>query len=513
MVQEGKIRVPAFQRPLRWGQSEVARLFDSVYRGYPIGTLLFWIRHAPAETVKLGPIRVDAPDTKEAMWVVDGQQRITSLAGALLTQAGNVGGAFDLVFDLEAEEFRPSLGVESDTHLPVRGAHELSSVLAWVRARDLSEELASRAFRLAEQLRNYEIPAYKVGAEDEATLREVFDRTNTAGKSMKKSEVFAALTATSSSGGAPDGITQLKADVEALGYGALPEGNTLHYCVLSTRGTDVLRDFRGELKGDRGRAAMRATGDALESVVKFLKNWADVPHFSLIPYQHQTVGLVRFFAVHSEVDDATLELLARWYWQASEVGPLPRKGNTGTLKSTLNAIRPDGAFLSVRRLLNLTSETYSDVDLSGFRMGDASTRIALCAVAHLGPRSLESGELIDPTATIEELGKEAFPKLFHRTGHTLEPSLANRIMVGVSDNSDSVASEGLLELITGADDTVLQSLAISPKARDAAAADDAVTFLVERNSEVSAMVRNFLEARTQRDLAVRPPISGFLDEE
>ena len=82
LVREGKVRVPRFQRPLRWTGKDVERLFDSIYKGYPVGTLLFWVREAEAEHVRLGPVTIDAPAQQEANWVVDGQQRLTSLVGS-----------------------------------------------------------------------------------------------------------------------------------------------------------------------------------------------------------------------------------------------------------------------------------------------------------------------------------------------------------------------------------------------------------------------------------------------
>lgn len=39
---EGRIRIPHFQRPLRWQRDDVIKLFDSIVRGYPVGSLLLW---------------------------------------------------------------------------------------------------------------------------------------------------------------------------------------------------------------------------------------------------------------------------------------------------------------------------------------------------------------------------------------------------------------------------------------------------------------------------------------
>ena len=59
-VLDGSIRVPTFQRPLRWQSRDVLRLLDSVLKGYPIDSLLFWKQSFPAvEDLQLGRIDVN----------------------------------------------------------------------------------------------------------------------------------------------------------------------------------------------------------------------------------------------------------------------------------------------------------------------------------------------------------------------------------------------------------------------------------------------------------------------
>lgn len=106
-MRDGELRIPTFQRPFRWRRRHVLDLLDSVYRGYPIGELLFSRQSAPAQTdLEFGPYRVDAPAVSEAWFVVDGQQRITALVGALMhpqpIPRTSVCAAW---FDLEAERF------------------------------------------------------------------------------------------------------------------------------------------------------------------------------------------------------------------------------------------------------------------------------------------------------------------------------------------------------------------------------------------------------------------------
>ena len=82
-ARRGRLRIPSFQRSFRWDRDDVVKLFDSVLRGYPVGTLLMWQRPAAAARLEIGPLKIDAPEAVDAYWVVDGQQRVTSLVGAL----------------------------------------------------------------------------------------------------------------------------------------------------------------------------------------------------------------------------------------------------------------------------------------------------------------------------------------------------------------------------------------------------------------------------------------------
>ncbi len=73
----GDIGLPDIQRPFVWSNAKVRDLFDSMYRGFPVGYLLFWANGAVNGTKQIGT------DAKQhhapALLIVDGQQRLTSL--------------------------------------------------------------------------------------------------------------------------------------------------------------------------------------------------------------------------------------------------------------------------------------------------------------------------------------------------------------------------------------------------------------------------------------------------
>ncbi len=108
-AREGEVRVPSFHRGLKWGERHVIELFDSILRGYPIGSLLLWEHAADAGRVHIGPIAVDAPETRTAWWVVDGQQRLTALTAALtrpLPLPARPDNPYVVYFDVATNTFR-----------------------------------------------------------------------------------------------------------------------------------------------------------------------------------------------------------------------------------------------------------------------------------------------------------------------------------------------------------------------------------------------------------------------
>jgi hypothetical protein len=72
----GEIGLPDIQRPFVWKNAKVRDLFDSMYKGYPVGYLLFW-QNALVEATRT--IGTDNKQKPPRLVIVDGQQRLTSL--------------------------------------------------------------------------------------------------------------------------------------------------------------------------------------------------------------------------------------------------------------------------------------------------------------------------------------------------------------------------------------------------------------------------------------------------
>lgn len=83
-IKHGNIALPDIQRPFVWKDAQVRDLFDSMYRGYPVGTLMFWETGAE---VGMKPVGGHERDKVAKLLIVDGQQRLTSLFAVLTGEA------------------------------------------------------------------------------------------------------------------------------------------------------------------------------------------------------------------------------------------------------------------------------------------------------------------------------------------------------------------------------------------------------------------------------------------
>src|ERR1700730_14970607 len=103
MVQRGELRLPEMQRRYVWKSTRVRDLLDSLYRGYPSGTILLW---ESDEGVPLQAFWIAQSDNpyRTTRLLLDGQQRLTSLSAVIRGEPVEVRGRrrpIELIFNLE----------------------------------------------------------------------------------------------------------------------------------------------------------------------------------------------------------------------------------------------------------------------------------------------------------------------------------------------------------------------------------------------------------------------------
>ena len=205
----GRIGLPDIQRPFVWANAKVRDLFDSMYRGYPVGYFLFW--QTGAEGVETKVIGDANKQKAPSLLIVDGQQRLTSLYAVIRREAV-------LRENFEREHiriaFRPQSGTfavpdattERDPEYILdisevfnRPTHKtigeyLKRLTASREVSDAEEETVADAIGRLAGLTNYPFIALELSQQCTAEqVADVFVRINSEGKKLNQSDFILTL--------------------------------------------------------------------------------------------------------------------------------------------------------------------------------------------------------------------------------------------------------------------------------------------------------------------------------
>ena len=130
MYKRGELRLPEIQRHYVWQATRVRDLLDSLYRGYPSGSILMWETDEPVPTRDFA-IAQETNAFAGRKLLLDGQQRLTSLTAVLGGEMVSVRGRkrpIDILFNLEHPDGPPidDTEVETDEPSPLTPDDEVS---------------------------------------------------------------------------------------------------------------------------------------------------------------------------------------------------------------------------------------------------------------------------------------------------------------------------------------------------------------------------------------------------
>jgi len=131
-IQNGDIKIPKFQRGFVWDEGQIIKLLESIYEGYPIGSLLFWLSDKPMRSERdIGGFELpQTPDKYPRNYVLDGQQRLTTIYGVLNWPNPETLHKLNVYFDLDKQKFHHYAGKEEKRHIPLSVLN--SKALSWI---------------------------------------------------------------------------------------------------------------------------------------------------------------------------------------------------------------------------------------------------------------------------------------------------------------------------------------------------------------------------------------------
>lgn len=334
-INKGEIKIPLFQRDFVWEDKQMLDLFDSMKKGYPIGSLLFWM---PEDDYRcydnFGPYRIESKG-KNVKYVLDGFQRLSTLFGVLsnpsLRLVANTANQdslkrYEIYYDLDDEEFTYNRKKNrSITLIPLSKLLDTFDFLEYteqLKAEIDNEvrfaELLKRARSLAKSLIDYEIPFIDIRGGDITSSVDIFSRINSKGLKISPDWMVSALSYN------PDNnflfsetINKFLVELEVINYGDLSRETILHCIESSTNRPYFDVKIESVCRSSNFDTLVHDTLKNIKLAIEFLTKKVLVFEYKLLPYNNQLIFLTEFFRLNPSPTNVQIDALVRWFWVTS----------------------------------------------------------------------------------------------------------------------------------------------------------------------------------------------------
>lgn len=448
---DGEIQLPEMQRRYVWTREKVRALVDSIYKGYPSGSILLWETSAKVPTHP--PAAANASrGTKQPMLLLDGQQRITSLA-AVTTGTPvqmRVGRSIkdvrvEVYFNVDHPDSPPVADSLDDEHgadydaadAPAHHVFRLGRGAAdsrlWVSVTEVFKKGAFKALtengirpddpnfekyitRLT-RLANLEKYQYPVQILEKDTpypeVTDIFVRLNSQGSKLRKVDLALAQV-TVRWRGAMKVFADAAADYRKKGFD-LDEGFLLK-CLVSVSTYQNTFENIDKISTDKLKADWERTRRGLDFAIDFLKRNAGIETTYILPSLFALVPIV-CLAVKSEYafSGPTGRKILKWLYAALIWGRYSRGATETLLDEDLSLIRyaadPVGGMIDkvLRQSGRLEVKTE---DLAGKTKKSALYNLMYVLAKKASARDWGSGLAlgIDDDHDFRSMGRQVFPR-------------------------------------------------------------------------------------------------------
>lgn len=446
-INSGAIRIPGFQRKFVWEPVRAALLMDSIYKGYPFGSVLLWRTRTELKTEKtVGGFTLPSPEDDYPIdYVLDGQQRLTSIFSTfqsdLPAPAEDPEVWLPIYYDFTAKDdaqdsrFLALGSAEVDTarHFPLRTFFD---PVAFSRAvAGLTEDRNVEIVGVQEKFKEAMIPTETFETEDRTRVAIVFERVNRMGVELDMFELLTAWT-WSEEFDLQNRFTDLSEEFSDFGFANVGSDNDLmlRCCAAILKG-DPAPSAMIDINGAKVRDQFDSVETALRLAIDFLRKNLQVRHLKFLPYSAQLIPLAAYFA-HEQSKSLpatdTVTLL-RWFWRSTFAHRY--SGNPGrNIKHDVEqavALRKCQA----STLDHIAASVDHDFFLhNAFNSRTVATKALILLLANNAPKTFLSGQAVDLDEVLSEPNRKEYhhcmPKAWVRRNRTSVPdsttnSLAN----------------------------------------------------------------------------------------
>lgn len=514
-VNEGRIRIPAFQRGFVWDSERVAQLMDSIYKEYPFGSLLFWRTKAELKAERtLGPFKLPKrPDDYPVDYVLDGQQRLTSIFTVFQTtlEPSTDSGIdwtdiyfdFDAAGDVQESQFvalKPE-EVDDDRHFPLKVIFDTGNYGTAVRS--LPDDKAAIIDGLWTRFNQLDIPVQTFTTDDKTGVAIVFERVNRLGMELDTLQLLSAWT-WSDDFDLQTRFQELADDLEPFGFQGVGEDITLLLrCCAAVVDGDASPTTLMSLNGSAVRDKFPEIVAGIKGAIDYVRDELGVVKLDNLPHSTVLVPLSVFFAAPERksvtVSESQNTQLKRWFWRAcfsSRYGRVVQRNLKVDVQQMMKLKAGE-----VSTLDEIVADVDADFFLTNrFNLNTVASKTFVLLLAQQKPRSLVSGKRVKLSTVLSAYNRNEFhhlyPQKFLRAAgvSTSEQSyLANMCFISAIDNKTLGGSAPSAYKAKLAQNNLSSVLARAAVPEDELFADDYEKFLKARAERLADLASELID--------------------
>ena len=523
-IQKGEIKIPKFQRNFVWSLDKTAKLLDSILKGYPIGTFILWETNERLNDIKnIGNLELPAiPDDIKVQYVLDGQQRITSLyaafEGAKIQKEGekkitNYANIFvDLEKDIENNDDQIVVFEEPEnTHASL---HKILKAKYSEIKKEYSDEYIDKIQEYKETFSTYDFSTIILRKEDIDSAIEVFTRINTGGQTLTLFEIMSAKTYDEEQDfDMEDKFQKLMDELSECKYNSISSSVILSILSLVLSKTkECKRKIILQLEKQKIIDTWDNVISALKSSIDYFRSVYRIPVSGILPYDSLLVPFAYFFYYQKEKPKGEqIKYLEEFFWRIS----LSFRYSSSTESKLAQDIKRIDEILKGDRPnygeIKVYLSSPKDLIETGFSAGSSYCKAILCLLAYHEPKDFQdNGKIILDNSWLKLANSKNyhhfFPRAYLRKNNIgNENSLVNISLVSADLNKRKIKAKApsiyIQDFLDENDNlpTTLKSHLIDDLDNFGIRSDDYLVFLEKRAGVMFKELKNRIDLKHKED--------------
>lgn len=457
-IDTGKYQIPKFQRDFVWSVKETANFIDSLIKGFPVGSFILWKTSDRLRSIKkIGDNFLKEPEEKEIYYILDGQQRITSLYLAIKGIETNAQNYKNIYINLDANSNEDDICSTENSNANSISFYDLMNKKIHEISKIYDNAIVEKIENIRENIKQYEFSTIEIEDKPLLEIAEIFTRINTSGKELTLFEIMCAKIYSEEENNCFDLEEKFDEFVEKLkycGYESISDSKTtllqlISLCIKKSAKKEKILSIEKNEFIDSWYDITECANLAID----FIKSRLLVPVSKLLPYYALIIPIGYFYYINQKKtpNNNQAKLLEKYFFRSaishrfSSAVETKLNSDIDIIEKIKNEESID--FAKMLEIQNTSKEYFIEQLKSDFSASNAFHKAVLCILASKEPKNLLNGAKvnIDNSNLSKSNSKNYhhfFPKAYLKKQNIPnENALSNITLISAEQNQNTIKAK------------------------------------------------------------------------